>query len=89
MRRVKYATDPDYKNIQCAVGGLDLVNVSDVNFQYSPSLEGFKRGRTNQGLIKDYSDVLRVSDKTVIGYNMYNKYFYLLEVKNMSMTELC
>lgn len=88
MKRVKYATELDYKNIQCAVGGVGLVNTLDKNFFYSPVTEGFKKGYNVNGVLKDFSDVLRVSNKTVIGYNTVNKKFYLLAVKNMSMTEL-
>ncbi|MFA5528409.1 MAG: M23 family metallopeptidase [Peptostreptococcales bacterium] len=88
MKRVKYATELDYKNIQCAVGGVGLVNTLDKNFFYSPVTEGFKKGYNVNGVWKDFSDVLRVSNKTVIGYNTVNKKFYLLAVKNMSMTEL-
>ena len=88
MKRIKYATELDYKNIKCAVGGLGLINTLDKNFLYSPVTEGFKKGYNVDGVWKDFSDVLRVSNKTVIGYNTINKKFYLLAVKNMSMTEL-
>lgn len=88
MKRIKYATELDYKNIKCAVGGLGLVNDIDKNFAYSPVTEGFKQGYTLQGVLKNYSDVLRVSNKTVFGYNAKNNMFYILAVKSMSMTEL-
>lgn len=88
MQRLRYAHELDYKNIKCAVGGLGLVNVLDKNFYYSPATEGFRAGYNLQGKWKDYTDVLRVSNKTVIGYNFNNDEFYLLAVKNMSMTEL-
>jgi N-acetylmuramoyl-L-alanine amidase len=79
MKLVKYATDLDYKNIKCAVGGMGLVNTEDSNFRYSPVTEGF---------FGKYADVLRRSDKTVYGYNIKTKQVYLLVVKNCTMTEL-
>lgn len=88
MKRVKYATELDHKNIVCGIGGLGLVNDSDKNFIYSPVTEGFKKGYNVNGVLKDYSDVLRISNKTVFGYNAAKDKFYLLAVKNMSMTEL-
>lgn len=75
MKRVKYATELDYKNINVAVGGVGLRNTLDKDFTYSPVTEGFSGS---------YADVLRATNKTVIGYNKTNGKLYLLARKNIS-----
>lgn len=69
----------DFKNIRLAVGGIGLRNTQDSNFKYSPVSEGFK-GK--------FADVLRITNKTVLGYNKKLDKIYLLVVKDASHSEL-
>jgi len=85
MKRVKHATELDYKNIKVAVGGVGLRNTLDSSFRYSPVTEGFKAGyRLQDGKWVDYTDVLQTRPKTVIGYNKTNGKAYLLARSNIS-----
>lgn len=85
MKRVKHATELDYKNIKVAVGGVGLRNTLDSSFKYSPVTEGFKVGyRLQDGKKVDYTDVLQTRPKTVIGYNKTNGKVYLLARSNIS-----
>lgn len=79
MKRVKYATELDYKNIKVAVGGVGLRNVFDSTFRFSPASEGFK-GK--------FADVLGNRNKTVIGYNKNQNKVYLLTRKNITHSNL-
>jgi N-acetylmuramoyl-L-alanine amidase len=79
MQTVKYASELDYENIECAFGGLGLINMSDDSFRYSP---------VNEGFFGKFADVLRRSNKTVFGYNFNTKKVYLLAVENCTMSEL-
>lgn len=85
MKRVKFATELDYKNIKIAVGGLGLANKEDSSFRFNPNIEGFKKGnRLQDGKEADYSDVLAKRNKTVIGYNKSEDKIYLMCRKNIS-----
>jgi hypothetical protein len=69
----------DFYNIKLAIGGVGLRNTQDKNFRYSPVSEGFE-GK--------YADVLRIANKTVLGYSKTLNKVYLLVVKNASHGEL-
>jgi len=79
MKRVKRATELDYKNIITGLGGVGLRNTLDPTFRYSPVTEGFKN---------KFADVLRVSNKTVVGYNHAKRKIYVLVCKNVTMAQL-
>lgn len=79
MKRVKYATELNYKNIKLAIGGLGLRNTLDSTFKYNPIVEGFS------GV---YADVLRKTNKTVIGYNKKHNKVYLLTKQNITHGDL-
>lgn len=70
MKKVYFANQLDYKNIKFALGGIGLRNTFDFNFKYDPASEGFKWGYNKQTKqYVSYADVLRKTNKTVIGYN--------------------
>jgi len=79
MKRIKSISELDLGDIRLVVGGLGLRNNLDTTFKYSPVTEGFK------GL---YADVLRKTNKTVLGYNKRLNKVYLLTVKNATHAEL-
>ena len=59
MRRIKFLSELDLDNIRLVIGGIGLVNKLDGSFKYNPAAEGFSG---------PYADVLRKTNKTVIGY---------------------
>jgi N-acetylmuramoyl-L-alanine amidase len=79
MKRIKSISELKLDDIRLVVGGLGLRNTLDTTFKYSPVTEGFK------GL---YADVLRKTNKTVLGYNKRLNKVYLLTVKNATHGEL-
>lgn len=79
IRKVKYATELDYKNIVVGVGGIGLKDSTNSNFKYDPASEGFKKGKhLKTGITVDYSDVLRQTTKSVVGYNIKEDKVYLM-----------
>ena len=60
MKRIKNITELDMDKVRIAIGGVGIRNILDSNFKYDPAAEGFK---------DVFEDVLRKSNKTVIGYN--------------------
>ena len=69
----------DFKNVKLAVGGIGLRNTLDNTFKYNPAAEGFKG---------TYADVLRKTNKTVIGYSKITGKVYLLAVRNITHGDL-
>lgn len=88
LRRVKFLSELDLSKVRLAAGGVGLRNTQDPKFYYSPVTEGFKRGYNSKGEPKDFSDVLRKANKTVLGYNKKLNKVYLLTVPNVSHGEL-
>ena len=88
MKRIKNLSELNIANIRLAVGGLGLRNTQDPKFYYSPVTEGFKAGYASNGKWKDFSDVLRKANKTVLGYNKRLNKCYLLTVPNVAHGEL-
>ena len=88
MKRIKNLSELNLANVRLAVGGLGLRNTQDPKFYYSPVTEGFKKGYTLKGELKDFSDVLRKANKTVLGYNKRLNKCYLLTVPNVAHGEL-
>jgi|GEM_PF-2013424 len=88
MKRIKNLSELNISNVRLAVGGLGLRNTQDPKFYYSPVTEGFKKGYTLKGELKDFSDVLRKANKTVLGYNKRLNKCYLLTVPNVAHGEL-
>lgn len=79
MKKVSFASQLDCKNIRVAIGGVGLRDITNPNFMYDPWGEGFRKGRRLQdGLTVDYSDVLRKTNKTVVGYNKKENSIYLM-----------
>lgn len=71
MKKIFFAhKELDYKNIQFATGGVGLRDVTNPNFKYNPTSEGFKKDINKvTGKTEDQSGVLRQTNKTVVGYN--------------------
>lgn len=89
LRRINFLTEIDLNNVKLVVGGVGLRNTQDINFKYDPAGEGFKKGnRLQDNKLVDYSDVLRKTNKTVLGYNKRLNKVYLLTVKNVTHGEL-
>jgi N-acetylmuramoyl-L-alanine amidase len=88
MKRIKNLSELNISNVRLAVGGLGLRNTQDPKFYYSPVTEGFKAGYASNGKWKDFSDVLRKANKTVLGYNKRLNKCYLLTVPSVSHAEL-
>ena len=79
MKRIKNISELNLINIKVVIGGLGLRNTLDSTFKYNPSAEGF---------IGTFKDVLRKTNKTVIGYNKVDKKVYLLAVKDITHDNL-
>lgn len=88
MKRIKNLSELNLTNVRLAVGGLGLRNTQDPNFYYSPVSEGFKAGYNLKGEWKDFSDVLRKANKTVLGYNKRLNKCYLLTVPSVTHGDL-
>lgn len=89
LKRINFLNELDLNKIRLVIGGLGVRNTLDPNFKYSPVTEGFKAGyRKQDNKWVDYSDVLRKTNKTVLGYNKRLNKIYLLTVKNVSHGEL-
>lgn len=84
MKKVKYATELDYKNIVVGVGGIGLKDSTNPSFKYDPTSEGFKKGKhLKTGITVDYSDVLRQTTKAVVGYNIKEDKVYIMMRPNI------
>lgn len=68
LKRLFNLNGIDLSKIHLAIGGVGLLS-DDANFSYNPSLDGFSGA---------YSDVLRKTNKTVIGYNKSEDRIYLM-----------
>ena len=79
MKLIKYLSELDLDKIKLVIGGVGIRNTLDSTFRYSPVSEGFS------GV---YADVLRRSNKTLIGYNKRLNKQYLLVLKNVTMAEV-
>jgi N-acetylmuramoyl-L-alanine amidase len=88
MKRIKNLSELNISNVRLAVGGLGLRNTQDPKFYYSPVTEGFKAGYASNGKWKDFSDVLRKANKTVLGYNKRLNKCYLLTVPSITHGDL-
>ena len=88
MKRIKNLSELNISNVRLAVGGLGLRNTQDPKFYYSPVTEGFKAGYASNGKWKDFSDVLRKANKTVLGYNKRLNKCYLLTVPSVTHGDL-
>ncbi len=78
LKRIQYISELDLNNIRLVIGGVGIRNTLD-SFRYNPSYEGFKGA---------YADVLRKSNKTLIGYNKRLNKVYLLALRNVTMTDV-
>jgi N-acetylmuramoyl-L-alanine amidase len=88
LKRIKFLSELDLSKVRLAIGGVGLRNTQDPNFYYSPVSEGFKAGYNLKGEWKDFTDVLRKTNKSVLGYNKRLNKCYLLTVPNVSHGEL-
>jgi N-acetylmuramoyl-L-alanine amidase len=79
MKRIKNIAELDLSKVKLAIGGIGLVNKFDNGFTYNPSAEGF---------VGTYSDVLRKTNKTVIGYNKKENKVYLMARPNIYHSHL-
>jgi len=88
LKRIKFLSELDLSKVRLAIGGIGLRNTQDPNFYYSPVSEGFKAGYNLKGEWKDFTDVLRKTNKSVLGYNKRLNKCYLLTVPNVAHGEL-
>lgn len=85
LKRIKFLSELDLSKVRLAIGGVGLRNTQDPKFYYSPVTEGFKAGyRKQDGKWVNYSDVLRKTNKTVLGYNKKLNKIYFLTVPDVS-----
>lgn len=84
MKKVYFANQLDYQNIKFAMGGIGLRDISNPNFKYDPASEGFKWGYNKQTKsYVSYADVLRKTNKIVMGYNIAEDKLYLMVRPNI------
>ena len=88
LKRIKFLSELDLSKVRLAIGGVGLRNTQDPNFYYSPVSEGFKQGYNLKGEWKDFTDVLRKENKTVLGYNKRLNKCYLLTVPSVTHGDL-
>jgi hypothetical protein len=88
MKRIKNLSELNLTNVKTVIGGLGLRNTLDPTFRYSPVTEGFKAGYTLKEGWKDFSDVLRKTNHTILGYNKNTNKIYLLVIQNATMAEV-
>ena len=84
MKKVFFANQLDYQNIKFAMGGIGLRDTTNPNFKYDPASEGFKWGYNKQTKqYVSYADVLRKTNKIVLGYNIAEDKLYLMVRPNI------
>ncbi len=84
MKKVYFANQLDYQNIKFAMGGIGLRDTTNANFKYDPASEGFKWGYNKQTKsYVSYADVLRKTNKIVMGYNIAEDKLYLMVRPNI------
>lgn len=88
LKRIKFLSELDLSKIKLVVGGVGLRNTQDPNFYYSPVTEGFKAGYNLKGEWKDFTDVLKKRNKSVLGYNKRLNKIYMLTVPSVAHGEL-
>ena len=88
LKRIKFLSELDLSKVRLAIGGVGLRNTQDPNFYYSPVSEGFKAGYNLKGEWKDFTDVLRKTNKSVLGYNKRLNKIYMLTVPSVAHGEL-
>lgn len=88
LKRIKFLSELDLSKVRLAIGGVGLRNTQDTNFYYSPVTEGFKAGYNLKGEWKDFTDVLRKTNKSVLGYNKRLNKIYMLTVPSVAHGEL-
>ena len=88
LKRIKFLSELDLSKVRLAIGGVGLRNTQDPNFYYSPVSEGFKAGYNLKGEWKDFTDVLKKRNKSVLGYNKRLNKIYMLTVLSVAHGEL-
>ena len=88
LKRIKFLSELDLSKVRLAIGGVGLRNTQDTNFYYSPVTEGFKAGYNLKGEWKDFTDVLKKRNKSVLGYNKRLNKIYMLTVPSVAHGEL-
>lgn len=88
LKRIKFLSELDLSKVRLAIGGVGLRNTQDPNFYYSPVSEGFKAGYNLKGEWKDFTDVLKKRNKSVLGYNKRLNKVYMLTVRSVAHGEL-
>lgn len=88
LKRIKFLSELDLSKVRLAIGGVGLRNTQDPNFYYSPVSEGFKAGYNLKGEWKDFTDVLKKRNKSVLGYNKTLNKVYMLTVLSVAHGEL-
>ena len=74
MMKLNNLSELKLETVRLAIGGIGLRNTLNDAFKYDPAAEGFT------GI---YSDVVRKTNKTVIGYNKKENQIYLMCRKNI------
>ena len=88
LKRIKFLSELDLSKVRLAIGGVGLRNTQDPKFYYSPVTEGFKAGYNLKGEWKDFTDVLKKRNKSVLGYNKKLNKIYMLTVPSIAHGEL-
>lgn len=88
LKRIKFLSELDLSKVRLAIGGVGLRNTQDPNFYYSPVSEGFRAGYNLKGEWKDFTDVLKKRNKSVLGYNKRLNKVYMLTVLSVAHGEL-
>jgi N-acetylmuramoyl-L-alanine amidase len=74
MMKLRNLSELNLDTVRIAIGGIGLRNTQDATFKYDPAAEGFAGA---------FSDVLRRTNKTVIGYNVKENKICLMCRKNI------
>lgn len=88
IKTITFLSELNLSKIRLVIGGIALRNTKDPNFKYEPEKRGFKKGFNLKGIWKDFTDVFRKTNKTVVGYNIKYKTCFLLTVPNVTHDEL-
>lgn len=88
IKTITFLSELDLSKVRLVIGGIALRNTKDSNFKYEPEKRGFKKGYNLKGIWKDFTDVFRKTNKTVVGYNIKYKTCFLLTVPNVTHDEL-
>ena len=82
LKRIKFLSELDLSKVRLAIGGVGLEGIHKTHpkFYYSPcNRRDLRLGYNLKGEWKDFTDVLKKRNKSVLGYNKkkLNKYLHV------------